>query len=141
MWLGWKRPTFLNACLCASRTGINSQKRRWNDDIVGDLMKCEMYPNWREQVQDHSIWRDWIKAVAEDVNEEMEIEEQSKKDELKQRRAAVNQEQTLSHWRCSEQGCHCAGKKTMQACGTTSDRHTEKPHSASMDVLTAGSCI
>ena len=93
MRLGWKRPAFPSACLCASQTGVNGQKRWWNDDIhvVGDSNKCEMYPNWREQVQDHSIWHGWIKAVAESVDEEMEIEEQSKKDELKQKREAVNQ--------------------------------------------------
>ena len=54
--------------------------------IVGDLKKCELCTNWREEAQNRSIWRGWIKAAAEDVNEEMEIAEQSKKDELKQRR-------------------------------------------------------
>ena len=73
--------------------------------IVGDLKKCEMYPNWSEQAQDRSIWHCWIEAANEDVNEEMEITKQSKKDELKQRGEAVNQEQTL----CSEQGCHFVG--------------------------------
>ena len=68
-----------------------------------------MYPNCCGQVQGRNIWRGWIKAAAEDVNEEMEITEQIKKDELKQRREAVNQEQTLSDWRCSEQGCHFVG--------------------------------
>ena len=37
------------------------------------------------------------------------ITEQSKKDELKQRREAVNQEQTLRGRRCSEQGCLFVG--------------------------------
>ena len=56
------------------------------------------------------IWPGWIKAAAEDVNEEMEIIVQSKKDDLKQRREAVNQEQTLRDWRCSKQGCHFVGR-------------------------------
>ena len=53
-----------------------------------DLKKCEVYPNRREQAQDRSAWRGWINAAAEDVNEELEAKEQSKKDELKQRRQA-----------------------------------------------------
>ena len=110
MWLGWKRHAFPSACLRARWTKVNAQlvvrkgggMTRY---IVGDLNKCEVYPNWHEQAQDNGIWHGWIKAAAEDVNKEMEIAEQSKKDELKQRREAVNQEQTLSDWRCSEQGC------------------------------------
>ena len=35
--------------------------------------------------------------------------EKSKKDKLKQRREADNQEQTLNDWRCSEQGCCFVG--------------------------------
>ena len=74
------------------KRSVGGQKRQWIDVIVGDLKKCELYTNWREEAQDHSIWRGWIKAAAEDVNEEVEIAEQSKKDELKQRREDVNQE-------------------------------------------------
>ena len=48
-----------------------------------DLKKCDVYPNWREEAQDRSTWRGWFNAAAEDVNEELEAEEQSKKDELK----------------------------------------------------------
>ena len=59
------------------------------------MKKCELYPNWHEEAQDRSIWRGWITEAAEDVSEEMEITEQRKKDERKQRREAVNQEQTL----------------------------------------------
>ena len=67
-------------------------------------------PNWREEAQDRSIWLDWIKAAAENENEELEITEQSKKDELKQRTEAVNKKQTQSDWRCSEQGCQFVGR-------------------------------
>ena len=96
--------------------------------IVGDLKKCEMYPNWREQAQDRSICRCWIKAANEDVNGEMEITEQSKKDELKQRGEAVNQEQTLSGWRCSEQGCHFVGsnKGLYCSCGANTEKDEEE---------------
>ena len=66
--------------------------------IVGDLKKCEMSFNWCEQAQDCSIWRGWTKPAAEDVNEEMEITEQSKKDELKQRREAVRQPGADTEW-------------------------------------------
>ena len=69
--------------------------------IVGDLKKCEVYSNWHEQVQDRSIWHGWIKETTEDINKQMEITEQSKKvkGEVKQRKEAVNQGQTLSDWR------------------------------------------
>ena len=116
-WLGnvaKMEETRIPKCLLAckpdgGKRSVDGQKRRWNDMIVGDLEKCEMYCSWCEQVHDRSMWRGWIKAAAEDVNEKMEIAEQSKKDELKQRREAVNQEQILSDWRCSEKGCHYIG--------------------------------
>ena len=82
-WLGHvarMEETRIPNCLltCKSDGGEHSdgsQKRRWNDVIVGDLKKCEPYPNWHEEVQDCTIWCGWIMAAAEDVNEEMEITE------------------------------------------------------------------
>ena len=49
--------------------------------IVCDLKMCEMYiyPNWREQVQDCSIWRGWIKEATEDVNKQMKTTDKSEK--------------------------------------------------------------
>ena len=52
--------------------------------LVADLKKCELYTNRHVEAQDHSICRRWMEAAAENVNEEMEIAEQSKKDELRQ---------------------------------------------------------
>ena len=40
-----------------------------------------------------------------DLNEELKVAEQRKKDELKQRRKATKQEPTQNGWGCSEQGC------------------------------------
>ena len=91
---------------------------------VSTSAPCELYPNWREEAQDRSIWRGWIKAAAEDVNEEMEIAEQSKKDELKERREAVNQEQTRSDWRCSEQGCQFVGRNYAGLVNHTRQSHS-----------------
>ena len=54
--------------------------------ITNDLKKLELYPSWCEEVQDRHIWRGWINAAAEDLNEEMEVAERKNKDELKQRR-------------------------------------------------------
>ena len=92
------------------KCSVGGQKRLWNAVIVGDLKKCELYPNWHEEAQDCSIWQGWIKAAAEDVTEEMDIAKHSKMDELKQRREAANQGQTGSDWRCSEQGCQFVGR-------------------------------
>ena len=75
-----------------------------------DLKKCDVYSNWREQAQDRSTWRGWINAAAADVNEELEIKEQSKEDELKQRKEAACHEQTQSGWGCSELGCQFFGR-------------------------------
>ena len=77
--------------------------------IVDDLKKCELYPNWYEQVQDCRTWCGWIWASAEELNEEMEAAERRKKNELKQRRVATSQEQTWSGWGCSEHGCCFVG--------------------------------
>ena len=78
--------------------------------IMNDLKKCELYPNWREVVQDHSIWRGWIEAAAEDLDKAMEVAERRKKNELKQRREPASQEESQSSWKCNEQGCHFAGQ-------------------------------
>ena len=92
------------------KRSAGGQKRRWNDVIVEDLKKCELYPNWREQVEDRSTWRGLINAAAEDVNEEMEAKEQSKKDELKRRRDGISQEQSQCGWECAELGCGFVGQ-------------------------------
>ena len=112
-WLGHAarmEETRIPKCLLVSKLArgkrsVGGQKRRWNDVLVCDLKNCEVYSNWREQAQDCSTWRGWINAAAEDVNEELEAKEQSKKDELKQRREAACHEQTQSGWGCSELGC------------------------------------
>ena len=97
-------------CVCVC---VLPLRGRWNDIIVGDLKKCEMHSNWREQAQDCSMWRGLINAAAEDVYEEMKSEEHSKKDELKQRRESINQKQAQSCWRCSESLC---GTKQGWSC-------------------------
>ena len=63
------------------KCSVGAQKRQWNDMIMNDLKKYELYPNsnWREQVQDRSIWRGWIDAAAEDLNEEMEVTERTRR--------------------------------------------------------------
>ena len=88
-------PKCLLVCKPAGgKHSVGGQKRRWNDTIMNGLKKCELYPNWREEVQDCSIWRGWIDAAAKDLNKETEVVERRKKDELKQRREAASQEQT-----------------------------------------------
>ena len=84
---GYNGRTRIPKCLlrCKPDEGkhsVGGQMRQWNDMMVGGLKKSELCPNWCEEAQDRSIWRGWIKAAAEDVNEEMEIAKQSKKDEL-----------------------------------------------------------
>ena len=71
---------------------MHGQKKLWNDVVVRDLYKGDMYPYWSKQAQNCSTWRGWIYASAEKVNEEMEVAEQNKKTEHKQRREASNQE-------------------------------------------------
>ena len=103
---------------------MGGQKRRWNDVIVSDLKKCELYPNWRDQAQDCSTWRGWTNAAAEDANEEMKATEQSKKDELKQRREAASQEQRQTGWRCSEHGCHFVGRSKAGLVNHARQKHS-----------------
>ena len=78
---------------------------------MDNLKKCELYvyPSWREQVQGRMIWCGWISIAAEDLNEDLEVAEQKRKGELKQRRQATKQEQTQNGWGYSEQGCHFIG--------------------------------
>ena len=117
-WLGHvarMEETCIPKCLVVSKLArgkhsVGGQKRRWNDVIVCDLKKCDVYSNWREQAQDRSAWRGWINAAAKDVNEELEAKEQSKKDVLKQRRQAACHQQTQSGWRCSKHGCQFVGR-------------------------------
>ena len=116
-------------CLLVSKwargkRSVGRQKRRWNDVIVCDLKKCDVYPNWREQAQDRSTWRGWINAAAEDVNEELEDKEQSKKDELKHRRQAACHEHTQSGWRCSEHGCQFVGRSKAGLVNHVRQKHS-----------------
>ena len=117
-WLGHvaqKKEDRIPKCLlvckpAGGKCSVGGQKRRWNDVLVDDLKKCELYSSWREEVQDRHIWRGWISTSAEDLNEELKAAEQRKKDELKQRREATKQEQNQNGWGCSEQGCHFVGR-------------------------------
>ena len=53
-WLGHvarMEETRISKCLFTckldeGKCSVGGQKRRWNDVIVGDLNKCELYPNW-----------------------------------------------------------------------------------------------
>ena len=63
-WLGHVariEETRIPKCLLVSKLvrgkcSVGGQKRRWNDVLVCDLKKCEVYPNWRDQAQDRSAW-------------------------------------------------------------------------------------
>ena len=93
--------------------------------MTSDLKKCELHPDWHEQVQDRSSWHGCVNAAAEDVNEGMEDAEQSKKDELKQRREAASQEQAQSGWRtCSEHGCCFVGRSKAGLVNHVRQKHS-----------------
>ena len=68
-------------------------------------------------------------GIVEDVNEELETAEQSKKDEMKHRRGAFRQEQTLivARGTVHEQECHFVGIK--RACRLALVIHISKKHS------------
>ena len=131
-WLGKvarMKETRIPKCLlmCKPEGGkrsVGGRKMQWIYVILGYLNKCELYTNWREEAQDRSIWRGWIKAAAEDMNEEMEIAKLRRKDELKQRREDVNQEQTRNDWRCSEQGCQFVGISYARLLNHTRQSHS-----------------
>ena len=110
--------------LARDKCSVSGQKRRWNDELVRDLKKCEVYSNWREQAQDRSTWRGWINAAAEDANEELEAKEQSKKDELKQRRQTSCHEQIQSGWRCREHGCQFVGRSKTGLVNHIRQKHS-----------------
>ena len=83
-----------------------------------------MYSNWCVLAQDRSAWRGWINAAAEDVNKEMEATEQSKKDEIKQRRETATQELSQSVWRCSEHGCYFVGRSNAGLVNHVRQKHS-----------------
>ena len=109
--------------LARVKHSVGGQKRWWNDVLVCGLKKCGVYSNWHEQEQVHSTWRGWINAAAEDMNEELEAKEQSKKDELKQRREAACHEQTQSGWGCSEHGCQFVSRSKAGLVNHVRQKH------------------
>ena len=118
-------PKCLLVCkLAGGKRSVGGQKRRWNDVIVNDLKKCELYPNWREQAQVRRSWRGWIWASAEELNEEMEAAERRKKDELKQRKEATSLEQTQNGWECNEHGCHFVGRSKAGLVNHVRQKHS-----------------
>ena len=58
------------------------------------------------------------------MNEELEAKEQSKKDDLKQRRQAACHEQSQSGWRCSEHGCHFVGRSKTGLVNLVQKKHS-----------------
>ena len=69
------------------------------------------------------------------MNEELEVAEQRKKDELKQRKEATKQEQTQNGWECSGQEGVNSWVRIRQVWLTTSDRSTVQWHHISRVVL------
>ena len=103
---------------------MGGQKRRWNDVILGDLKKCELYSNWCVLAQDRSTWRGRVNTAVEDVNEEMEAAERNKKDEIKQRREATSQGQAQSVWRCSKHGCYFVWRSKAGLVNNVRQKHS-----------------
>ena len=62
--------------------------------------------------------------MAKDLNEDTEVTERRKKHELKQRREAAGQEQTLSSWRCSKQGCDFIGQSMVGLVNVIKQKHS-----------------
>ena len=63
-WLGHvarMKETRIPKCMLVSKLArvkysVGGQKRRWNDVLVCDLKKFEVYSNWHEQAQVRSTW-------------------------------------------------------------------------------------
>ena len=64
---------------------MGKQKLRWCDVVSNDLKRYNLVENWNEMSVDRKMWNGLVHACAEEVNEELEDFEQTKKDERKKR--------------------------------------------------------
>ena len=88
-------------CVCVCVCG---QKRRWNEVVKDDLKKCDLLADWRDVASQREAWRGVVKMAANELNQQLELSEKEKKDQLKKRREAGVQSASYAV-SCNEPGC------------------------------------
>ena len=93
--------------IAGGKRAMGKQKLRWSDVVSNDLKRYNLVENWNEMSMDRKMWNGLVHACAEEVNEELEDFEQTKKDERKKRNnnEAGSHDSVLLQWECSVGGC------------------------------------
>ena len=111
-WLGYTeriKDFLLPKCLLLCRPAggersVGGQKRRWNEVVKDDLKKCDLIADWRDVASQREAWRRVVKMAANELNQQLELSEKEKKDQLKKRRE--EEVQSVSYAvSCDEPGC------------------------------------
>ena len=66
------------------------QRRRWNDLVQQDLVKCGIEQDWSELAQDRSAWQGVVEMRIDTINKDAEHKEDRKKDERKRTKQSLS---------------------------------------------------
>jgi hypothetical protein len=98
-------PKYLLVCRPArGKRSVGGQKRRWNEVVKDDLKKCDLLADWRDVASQREAWKGVVKIAANKLNQQLELSEKEKKDQLKKRREAGVQSASYA-MSCDEPGC------------------------------------
>lgn len=93
--------------MAGGKIAMGKQKLRWCDVIMSNLKRCEMSDGWFCMALDRKMWRGMIYACGDELNDELEAMEHSKKErgEAERRNEASFQVDVGDIWRCEASGC------------------------------------
>ena len=93
--------------MAGGKRAMGKQKLRWCDVIMSDLKRCEILDGWISMALDRKMWKGMIYACGDELNDELEAMDHSKKDKEKLRREneASFQVGVCDIWRCEASGC------------------------------------
>ena len=111
--------------MAGGKRAVGKQKLRWCDVVMSDLKRCEMLDEWFGMALDRKMWRGMICACGDELNEELEAMEKSKKDDAKLRRGneASFQVGVGDIWRCEASGCGFVARSKAGLVNHKRQRH------------------
>ena len=87
------------------------------------LKRCDLFSDWCEQISNRGTWQGLVAVAAMELNEEIKVAEQIKRDICKQRREGDSH--TLQNgWSCHEPGRSFVGRNKASLVNHTRQNHS-----------------
>ena len=62
-------PKCLLVCtLVGGKHAVGGQKRRWNDNVMRDLKRCDLISDWHDFVQERGAWWGLVRIATTELN-------------------------------------------------------------------------